>query len=181
MWSQYGESHKGICIAIDKNSLIKKLREFCISDFRLFHDSIEYLDQNKAVASSSLFEAITSNDIFESNFKYDERILETDLTPLINDYFKADYQRLLFTKDQDYADEREYRIVIVPAGNSTAGEGVFIDISEALKAVVLGEQFPHVYRAIVAKQCKKLSIPCYQLEWSNEVYFHNKVRLIVNE
>ncbi|WP_076539531.1 DUF2971 domain-containing protein [Shewanella sp. UCD-KL21] len=177
MWSQYGESHKGICLAIDKSILTEKLREFSVSDFQLFHGDIEYLDQNGAVASSNLLEAITSKDIYESNFKYDERILEPDLTPLINEYFEVDSQRLLFTKDQDYVDEHEYRIVMLSTVDYTAGEGLFIDISEALKAVVLGEQFPTVYRTTVAKQCQNLSIPCYQLEWGNGVYFHKKVML----
>lgn len=133
MWSQYGDGNKGICLGFDKDILLKKFKE--ISSSKKYESKIYYTNSTKDLFKSCYF------NFKENNSKEFEQ-------SMIDKHIKHYKKQLYFTKALDWKDENEYRLVLL---NESTTEQVFIDISEALKVIVLGIDFPDV----VYKECIK--------------------------
>jgi hypothetical protein len=69
-------------------------------------------------------------------------------------------QDLFFTKDWDWSSETEYRFLL--RGDTEDDE--FIDVREALEAVIVGPQFHLVYRPGLYKLCDELGVKAIQWE-----------------
>jgi hypothetical protein len=141
MWSQYGDSHKGVCIAFDRPELMRLVQSAYDGNA---HDSVvTYTNQMDRLnlATSLEHSAITNGS--------DKDLLDSCL-PIY-----------AFTKHLDYRDENEYRIAIL------SDNDVIIDCGTSIKAVILGDRFPSAYAINILDASKRLGIEVCQLKWIN--------------
>jgi len=97
MWSQYGQSHGGVCVVFSKSKLISSLRNWP-SQESPFYDEVTYTAEMKIHADALVV-------------SLDE--LEREPTDSVARKHAIEHNReLFFTKHSDYKDECEYRLVI---------------------------------------------------------------------
>lgn len=123
MWAEYGEKHAGTCIIFNKESLIYKVRQQ-IGEWISDHDVLYSNKENRHVS-------YTSHNV--SEYLQGDRKIE--------DFFHENTKEMarsfpyqLFTKRNDWRDEREYRIVFYSANSQFH----FFDIRDTIEKVYLG-------------------------------------------
>ncbi len=157
MWAQYGDNHEGACVVLSKEKILGKLGEF--------------KNENQEVLSSKV------------TYRNPERrklpILKVDRS----DFDKKDYNDValqfvienksnyLFSKQTDYRDECEFRVVIVNKQPVSIGESdSFVNVDDALVGVVFGDRFPKVYSPSVRELVKDSNLIAKQLVWDKAGY-----------
>jgi hypothetical protein len=152
MWAQYAGNHTGICLCFDMDRLLVTAADTFETDreCRLHHGPVRYIRDARYPATANALELSRSEA--ESDLAgYIERLLDAHVGP----YF--------FTKSWDWETETEYRLLV--RGDTADAE--FIDIREALEAVVLGPRLSAVYDPTVAKLCEVLDVDAHRLAWMN--------------
>ena len=139
MWSQYGSNHRRLCIAISKNNIRRELKKQ-LKDETYFFEPVIY---KKIIASEN-----------EARF-VDDSILKEGSG--IIDHIKNYYKQIYFTKNIDYKDENEYRLVVLEKDNIID----YISIKNSLKVIILGDAFPKVYYPIIQGICEEYSVGLY--------------------
>jgi hypothetical protein len=153
MWSQYGESHSGICLVFSKSVLLNQLNDEFSIPFLIYNDSMSY-------------ENTITNDIQIDG----EEINNLQLNEIVMRYISSSYQEIFFNKQIDYRDECEFRIVAVPKFGKSAS-GALLDISQSIKTIILGDAFPDVYLPTIKELSNKLNVPYRRLHWGENLYF----------
>jgi hypothetical protein len=154
MWAQYGNNSKGICLVFDKKKLLNYIEKQLSFDFYIFANPIKYLDIFDLNHVNEIEKLIKNrNRIFKHPNPYKREMLVNNMIDNIDKYF--------FIKDEDWAGEHEFRILIInKAHNNEIGpKKIKLDMSKVLHCVVLGENF--VYRNEEEEQInseKKISI-----------------------
>lgn len=151
MWSQYGQNHSGICLVFSKESLMTTIQNELSEDYFIYGEDINY----KEIESESL-------NIDDNNLTSNEIVLNN-----VNKYYK----NIFFQKDLDYQDENEFRIVLIKRNLEKSSQKHFIDISNSLKLIILGDKFPKVYLPTVKDLSSKLNIKYKKLHWEHNQYF----------
>lgn len=161
MWSQYGESHKGVCLVFSKEKLINLIREkykdVMYSFYQADVDYKEYLNANSGYDSIEI-----NSDSFEGKTPSDIAI----------DHIEKYQRELLFSKQRDYIDEHEHRIVALrkePGIGSIVPLGC--EVSKCLIGVILGDRFPEVYMPAIDKLSKDMGFEYRNLHWESGEYF----------
>jgi hypothetical protein len=135
MWSQYGEHHKGICLVFSKNELEKIIdNEFSNCDL-VFKEYVKYQNGFRI-----------ENDHITTTYNSSER-QKNDLHGFVIDHIKKVHIAAYFTKDIDYQDESEYRIILIDRVEKQKYKEV--KIAKALKGIILGDLFSDVYLPII--------------------------------
>lgn len=161
MWSQYGESHKGVCLVLSKEKLINLIREKYKDEMYLFYqadvDYKEYLNANSGHDSIEI-----NSDSFEGKTP----------TSIAIDHIEKYQRELLFSKQLDYIDEHEHRIVAL---RKEHGIGSIVPpeckVSKCLIGVILGDRFPDVYMPVIDKLSKDMGFEYRNLHWESGEYF----------
>lgn len=161
MWSQYGESHKGVCLVLSKEKLINLIREKYKDEMYLFYqadvDYKEYLNANSGHDSIEI-----NSDSFEGK----------TLSSIAIDHIEKYQRELLFSKQLDYIDEHEHRIVAL---RKEHGIGSIVSpeckVSKCLIGVILGDRFPDVYMPVIDKLSKDMGFEYRNLHWESGEYF----------
>ena len=154
MWEQYGDKHNGCCLVFDKNSFdyefesIKKANEFYASR-KVFYT----LEKNKDKIQSMMFDEIIESRLRKIGFKKN----------IITDYIWENRGILLFQKMSDWMTEKEYRYCIYSFEN----ENRYINISESLKEIILGEKVTNEYTKMLAKRYENEDVIISKIEWFN--------------
>ncbi|MCT7507169.1 DUF2971 domain-containing protein [Aliarcobacter cryaerophilus] len=151
MWSQYGQNHSGICLVFSKESLMTKIQNELSEDYFIYGEDVNY----KEIEFESL-------NIEDNNLTKKE---------IVKNNIKKDYKQFLFQKDLDYQDENEFRIVLIKKNLEKLSPEDYIDISDALRLIILGDKFPEVYLPIIQDLSTKLNIKFKQLDWERNRYF----------
>lgn len=151
MWSQYGQNHSGICLVFSKEFLMATIQNELLEDYFIFGEDVNY----KEIKSKSL--NIENNNLTEKEI-------------VINNITK-DYKNIFFQKDLDYQDENEFRIVLIKKDLEESSQEHFIDISNSLKLIILGDNFPKVYLPTIKDLSSKLNIEFKKLHWDRQGYF----------
>lgn len=157
MWSQYGDDQSGICLVFSKSKLLKSIKRQVSSDFTVFHENVVYSDPQKGSIDDNLY--VDGSELAE---KEPEEIAKRHIFQV--------YKEIFFHKQPDYGDENEFRIVLLPKLKKP-GNGLFIDISSCLKAIILGDKFPNVYLPTIKELSKNLNIACRKLHWEHLEYY----------
>lgn len=66
-----------------------------------------------------------------------------------------------FTKRQDWAGEREWRMVLFD--DNPTGDHAFVKIADALAAIVVGHRFSDAYHPCVQAICKRQGIRAFKV------------------
>lgn len=151
MWSQYGQNHSAICLVFSKESLVKTIQNELSQDYLVYHEDVNYKEID--------FESLSIDD---DNLSVNKVV--------INNIEKS-YQNFLFQKHLDYKDETEFRIILIQKTENNFYKNIFVDISDSLKFIILGDSFPKVYLPTIKELSSKLNITYEKLEWRNNQYF----------
>jgi hypothetical protein len=147
MWSQYGESHFGICLVFSK----KKIEEALKSEERKIHryqaDYVKYLQKERIA-----WNAVTLDG---------NRLMEEGVQRYSKAFVLENMDELFFRKHADYRDESEYRIVVFDPEKKME----YIDIGSSIKGVIVGDRTPKVYFSLINKLCEALQIESRRLHW----------------
>ncbi|MDP8269317.1 MAG: DUF2971 domain-containing protein [Candidatus Tenebribacter davisii] len=150
MWSQYGEEHSGICLVFSKEELEKILDTITAEKIKSFKDIMDY-----RIINLSDFPIIEINKL---NRKGVEKYCEEKI--------QNEQKTFFFTKDEDYKDESEFRIVIL----SENEDYFFIDIAMCLKGIIVGDKFPEVYHSLLLQISNEKNIEIRKLTYSKGNY-----------
>ena len=103
MWGQYADHHKGVCLVFKKAQLMRKLAAQVSSDYDFFQNDVKYVNILSDRYSSQVF------DLFDIDVVKFRRL---KLFLYVDSFLKAHYKPLYFTKDTDWRNEREFRMLI---------------------------------------------------------------------
>jgi hypothetical protein len=144
MWAQYAENNKGVCLIFDGRRLHENIKNYAVrKQCKIFHGSVSYKNAY-----------ITLDPLNVQNFlKYGEKE--------IRDYYVKCYKTIFLTKYQDWKNESEYRWLI----HAQTPLAEYVSIEGALKAVLVGRDFPEVYVPALKKICKKLKVSAGRMFW----------------
>jgi len=144
MWSQYGDQHRGICIALDRGLLEEQAQWLRVLGERfVYWRDVSYRDDSTYPPWPN---GATRTGTPESRrMEWEQSILPFHF----------------FTKRQDWEHESEYRILVL---DYAAGAMPFVDldIAAAIRSLIVGAKFPSVYRRCIQKLCDDLRIPAYR-------------------
>jgi len=159
MWAQYGEESKGVCLVFDKEVLANAIDEY---------GKLELIEKKKMKYCSFLHDV--NNGV---------SIVSTELNDLLTDGNEASVLKSIdknynlkhtyFMKHEDWEGEHEFRFLgwLTSEGKDAEDEDVFINIKDALKAVVLGHDFPlSAYSSVL----RELKTPVWQINYSMNRY-----------
>jgi hypothetical protein len=144
MWALYGENHKGVCVALDKE---------------------RFMEENKKIIKPEFFKEIK---YFEFNVTKPEEHIEIDYDKIRNGglyaYIVADLRPkninyLFFTKNKEWESEHEYRLIYF----SESKEAEYCSINNCIDAIYLGIDFNLNYLPSIRE--KILNIPAYTLDY----------------
>lgn len=155
MWAQYGDNYKGICLAFDKEILMKELRSQFSND--VFFDDISYKSFSEMEDRTGI--SININSKNEATYQY---FYEKSLVESIN--------KMLFTKHMDYEHENEFRVINI-SKNQT------FSFNNSIKAVIINLQYFMTTKIKeITTICETLDIPLIIISWNyrNIVFFQIK-------
>lgn len=147
MWSQYGESHKGVAIALDLDKLVSSAKNALSDENRVTSSRVTY----KAISLRS--EAVIDADALQRD----------DLESFCDKFVARNIMSMFFYKDPDYRDEDEHRIMINPPSN----ERVYVNIKDAVLAVIIGDRFPDGLLPSIFYICQKSKVPLRRAWWES--------------
>lgn len=125
MWEQYADAHRGVCLVFDRPRLVTALHLELESVGSFFRDSVRY-------TAAGIAESATTTIIDDRIFDPKQR------TRAVNEHIYNNYGDFFFLKSDDFASEREYRVVLL----ASADEFAYVGYRDALVAVIVGERFP---------------------------------------
>ena len=102
MWEQYGEKHKGVCLAINGKKFYEIIKEYFGGSSKIFHGHMRYQDE-------------TSTEANQEQIELHFHTLNIDrygLTEAIRRHFRQHYKEIFLRKAIDWKSEREYRFLI---------------------------------------------------------------------
>lgn len=146
MWNQYADNYKGVCICFDKKKVIAIVKS-TFPDALVFYTSVKYT--NRAWMQRSVHE-INKNNINENNL----------------DFIKKRRKAYFFSKLRDYRDEREFRIIVV---STKEIEKKYIDISNAITSIYVGENCDAQTIEVVRDYCRNKQLKAHKLHWHEGV------------
>lgn len=147
MWAQYGSNHTGVCLAFDRKELVSKINS---------------LNEGKVIYKKVLYKNIEADD--EKLGKIDSyELKELGYQKYFKKFALENEKQYIFTKYLEWKKEREYRIVLL----SDSDDDTYINIENALVAIVIGSEFPKVYLPSIISISKELNVDLFQIEWKN--------------
>jgi hypothetical protein len=157
MWSQYGESHSGVCFIFSREKLLRHVKEdvkaFHLPDgesFSTFNATVKYdNDIQKLNSALSLELPVNRNQTLETIM--DERI-----------------ETLLFNKYLDYAHEHEYRIALF-SNHFSSKSSIPVAFGDSLEGIILGVRFKRSYEPSIAKLGTDIGVPVFRMTWKNGI------------
>jgi Protein of unknown function (DUF2971) len=139
MWSQYGQSHAGVCLIFDRSKLQDCFDSFLVSDlprgwFSGFCGDVKYTNDSSENGPASWLRFGSGESVQQQ--------------------FERSREQHFLTKHPDWEGEGEFRLVVM-----TAEEGpLYFDVTGAVVGLILGENFGHWADPIVSEFVKTFAI-----------------------
>ena len=144
MWAQYGDLHRGVCVAFDRERLETASRA-------LARDGVKYVECS---------DVQYRDDVTYPMWPYPPEA-EEDPEVRYRRWERAILPVHFFTKRRDWVHESEFRILIMDYGPKAAPtEDVFF--GDAIRYLVVGSKFPDTYRPCIEKACDDFDVPAYR-------------------
>lgn len=150
MWQLYAESHAGVCLAFDRETLTEQLTSQLQSLGRVFHGAVQYPKGGVAQV-----------DLGAEFFMLGSR--GGDALQDVERHIEEHRQALLFTKLADWQGEWEYRFAVVGEGD----EYVYCPTGDSLRAVILGHKFPKWQRESARRLCEEGGVELRRMHWEH--------------
>lgn len=146
MWAHYAGNHTGICLLFDARKLDKNIiEELKNKNCEVRHGFVKY-DYEKSVGM------IVADDSEFQNCERSERLAKS---------LMKHYDDNFLYKAPDWKSEHEFRWLVHTRDTSE----LFISIENAIKAVMVGVDFPKVYEPSLKVLCEQLGIPAGRINW----------------
>lgn len=140
MWAQYADKGKGVCLVFDKEKLLK-----CAES-----------QYNGVIKTGSVN---YTNDFYK--IKNDFEIeLTSEKRDFSNYYLQDDKINYLFTKNEDFRDEQEFRILLNKENNTK--EPFEISLEDSLLGIIFGIG---IDKKVCANIGKLLPIEKFKIDW----------------
>ncbi|MEU8889884.1 DUF2971 domain-containing protein [Streptomyces sp. NPDC048442] len=123
LWAHYGAGHTGVCLRFGRNALVKAFLEHAGPAAFALHGPVRYLSSQDSPPTLGI-------DVGQ--------VAEFGADAVALAYAEANKESLFFRKHIDWANESEYRLVLL----NQSIDFDYIDIRAALTGVVLGSAFP---------------------------------------
>jgi len=150
MWAQYAENHRGICLEFDRLALDEAICT-TFTDATVFSGRVEYNDMRSQV---SLLINV-------------EEIEKHGMEVAVRNHIRENYEHYFLMKNLDWQAESEFRwLVHLPGAVLSAPR---INVSRALRAVIVGLDFPAVYGPTLWKLCHGAEVKVDKMNWWNRV------------
>lgn len=146
MWSQYGDDHRGFCLVFSKNKLLKSLKS---TYENVTYGNVSYLRDKENVN-------IDYKEVFIEKNKIETTVSEYIIKHIIR--YKED---IFLKKYVDYRDEDEFRTVVIDEDERVE----YIDIRNSIKAIIIGDRFPEIYKALILSKCKEMNINLFHYKF----------------
>jgi len=152
MWVQYAENHTGVCLVFDKERLNEILNKKFGHQYYIFSRDVDYVDRGVVPNLSEGDYTINIDSLERMGLKeYSKAHLRTF------------YKRFFFEKLKDWRDENEYRWVLY----TDVIDDLYIDIGEALRGVVFGENTDLRKIDKIMNMTEELDIEYTRITWKN--------------
>ena len=148
MWSHYAEKHKGVCLIFDGRILHQNLYSGLKDKCNILCGQVQY-DFVQTVGSPVVI-------IEKSNINPEE---------VARDYYYVHYKDLFLRKLPAWKHENEFRWLIYSARQSAE----FVSICGAIKALLVGIDFPKMKESKLKNLCEKLKISAGRMAWDNGI------------
>jgi hypothetical protein len=150
MWAQYAQNHQGVCLVFERDALDEALRKkFGVEN--VFSGRVQY-DDVKGQESIPLDVSTIERDGMES---------------ALRKHVADNHAHYFLSKNLDWEAESEYRWAIYRRRDE--GGQPRVDISRALRSVILGFDFPKVYGPSIRHLCESAGVTIEKMNWWNRV------------
>jgi hypothetical protein len=153
MWAQYAENHKGVCLIFDGVKLNRNIHEELGARCQIIQGRVLYNDYTPTRVSPLLYSEIENYGSIEA----------------VRRHTFAYHQDYFFRKYPDWEGETEYRWI----AHSLDKSPEYVSVDNAIKAVLVGVDFPQVYEHSLILLCKELKISAGRMEWVNGLPYPN--------
>ena len=147
MWSQYGENHSGICLVFSREALHRKLAELDLPGGWHEAKQVTYRLHGR---------------IGVNGYTLDGNLLcKQGVEAYCTNHIHLHVDDLFFTKDIDYRDESEFRIVVYDRNDTLQ----YLQIDDAVRGVIAGDRTSEVYFPLLKQLSAKFNAECRQVYW----------------
>jgi hypothetical protein len=153
MWEQYAERHAGACLVFDRAALHDAVAPQLEALGSWWHGEVSY--DNAAVQGGV--------DGFDVRLRELLAASNDDLEEASRRHLQSHHRALFFTKMADYRDEYEVRYVVF---DGKADEYASVSYGDALRAVVLGENFPIERVDGCIEACSEAGVAIRRMQWT---------------
>lgn len=144
MWAQYGENHRGICLVFSKKAIESVLADKADIKKNVIAGNIQYTTE----AGIPI--------MLDGN-----QLVKDGVEGYCYNHIKRHSGTLFFTKNIDYRDESEYRVVVFDPNHNYE----FININKSIKGVIAGDRTPEVYFPLILQLSERYGIECRRAYW----------------
>jgi Protein of unknown function (DUF2971) len=155
MWSQYAGNHTGVCLLFDKENLNQTLKDK-FKDQELFSGPVEYGNFHD-VAAPGWMEQMEAFQLSADD------IVANGLEATLRAHRDKHHQVFFYRKNKDWENESEYRWIV----HGDTDEPEFIPIETALRAILLGIDFPLERLNDVYEYCTATETSISRIVWIN--------------
>ncbi len=152
MWAQYAENHTGVCFVIDAIKLNEIIHNTLNTQCKIFQGRVSYNYKRLAYNTIPVKDQISNID-------------EANLIKELRSHYISYYKETFLIKHPDWRDEKEYRWVL----HSPRKSNRYVPIENAIKAILVGVDFPKTYEPRLIKFCKELKISVGKMDWNDGV------------
>jgi hypothetical protein len=126
-WAHYGDNHRGICLIFDREKFQASFRALG-GQIRKWSGEVQYYNHYKMIGVKN------KNEAYYIPVSELKKIATTDPSSFMLNKIDANAFEYFFSKDDSWASENEYRVVILPHQD----EEIFIDLLPSLEHIVTG-------------------------------------------
>ncbi|MHC2623035.1 hypothetical protein ACVIW2_005067 [Bradyrhizobium huanghuaihaiense] len=152
MWHQYADNYRGSCMVFDRATLDVAIRSAVPKGSKLIAGRVRYRNTPR------VFPMHPALNPFMLDY---DHVRAMGMAQAVTKHAELHWQALFFDKALDWQTEQEYRWLIW----DTEHKEIIFDFGGALKAVVIGHQFPRIDDLYYL--CAPLNVPVWQMQWKN--------------
>jgi len=151
MWAYYGGNHAGVCLKLNGRKLTQRLFNEVEGKGKgkIYQGPVDYDDKKSTQLGSLEYLEIEKLGVREGVRKF------------CRDY----HSKIFLVKSRDWRNEYEYRWLIHRPDTKNLPE--YISIEGILEGVLVGLDFPKVYKSLLSELCKSLNVPAGEMVWHN--------------
>jgi hypothetical protein len=147
LWAHYGENHKGVCLALDREKLVTCIRK------NVTH---EWLDSSEIHYDLSDTDAKSIFTFSVGNKKFGP------LDAIINKHIRDNIKPILFKKQVCWQNEREFRIAI---SSNKGQEDTIFPLQSCLMSIIIGDDFLPCYLPTIQAYADRFKVSLAQIHW----------------